>query len=400
MAVRGIFTSHSALQGEREQDMSARVLMTGPAAMAPMLALSSGMPSTPTNQTSYSWIEDEHISGNTTVVTGGNTVATSLVVADVNIWMPNTIIMNEVTGEFMLVTALDSTTNTITVLRGLNGTTAATVTAADTLQSIGTAHAEGSDRPAAVSQKGEERTNYVQIFKNGWAITGTAAAVGYVTGSQMAANRSLCFNYHAEDIERAFLWGRKGVRVLNNQQLRMTQGILPQIEDYGGLVASANTGGNAGDLSMYDLTDFLRKIFDVQAKGYPNERIGYGGSGTLQVIQRMVQADSHYEITSRETEYGITVTTIVGFNGKLKIITHPMMVENPLWSRELYVLHPGLIRKRILRPTWTEEFDKNKQNNNGKDAIEGYIADELGFEVKGAKTMGIYRNIRKGVASS
>lgn len=399
MAIRGVFASHAGLIGERQTDLSARVLMVGPGGMAPMLALSSGMPNEPAPQTSYSWIEDEHISGNQAIVTGGNSAATSLVVDSSGIWIPGTVLMNQNTGEYLLLTGIAADDVTLTVIRGFAGTTAAAVTAADRFQSIGTAFAEGSDRPAAVTQKGLERTNYVQIFKNGWAITGTANAVTWVTGSQMARNRELCFGYHAEDIERAFLWGRKGVRVVSNQQLRTSNGIIPQIEDYGGLVVSANTGGVAGQLSMKDLQNFMRRIFDKQAKGMPNERIAFCGSNLLELIQQMVMLDGMYEVQSKETDFGLLVTTINGFNGRLKLVTHPMMVENAQWQTELYVLHPGLIKKRTKRNSWTEQFDSQKQNNNGRDAIEGYIAVEMGFEVRGAQTMGIYRNIQTAVAS-
>ncbi len=392
MSIRGVFASHSGLIGERQQDLSARVLMTGPGGMAPLLALSAGMPSESAPQTSFSWIEDEHISGNQVVVTGGNTVATSITMDDAGLWQVGTILLEEVTGEYMLVTGIAGAV--VTIVRGHGGTTAATITAGDTIQSVGSAFAEGSDRPAPVSQKGEERTNYVQIFKNGWAITGTAASVKYLTGDQTANNRELCFNYHAEDIERAMLWGRKGIRLINGMQMRTTNGILAQIEQYGGIVQTANSNTVPGQLSLVDLQNFMRRIFDVQAKGMPNERLAFCGSLLLELIQRMVNMDTQYQIESKETEYGIMVSTINGFNGRLKLVTHPMMVENTIWQRELYVLHPGMLKKRIKRPTWSEEFSSQKQNNNGRDATEGYIGDELGFEARGAKTMGIYRNIQ------
>lgn len=399
MALRGVFKSHSGLMGERETDLSARVLMTMPGGMATLLALSSGMPSAPVSNTSWSWIEDAHISGNQTVVTGGNTVATDIVFDDAGIWIPGQILMNENTGEYVLVTAVNADGITVSLSRGFAGTTAQTITTADTFQSLGTAFAEGSDRPSPVTQKGEERTNYVQIFKNAWAITGTARAVKYITGNQTAYNREMCFNYHAEDIERAFMFGRKSVSVVGGNQMRTSNGVVPQIEQYGGLVVTANTGGVAGQLSMKDLQNFMRRIFDVQAKGLPNERICFCGSSLLELIQQMVMLDTTYRVENMETSFGMKVTKINGFNGDLSFVTHPLMVENARWQRELYVLHPGLIRKRVLRGTWTEEFGADKQNNNGRDAVEGYIADELGFELKGAKTMGKYTNIQTATAS-
>lgn len=394
MAIRGVFASHSGLIGERQTDLAARVMMTLPGGTAPLLALSSGMPSTPAPQTSFSWIEDEHISGNQTVVTGGNSAATSIVVDDAGLWQVGSILMEEATGEYLLVTAIASDNITITIARGHAGTTAATITANDTLQSVGNAFEEGGDRPSAVSQKGDERLNYVQIFKNAWAITGTAQSVDYVTGDQTAYNREMCFAYHAEDIERAMIWGKKAIRTLNGKQLRTTNGILAQIEQYGGLVTTANSNSTPGQLTLKDLLNFLRRIFDVAPKGLPNERIGFCGSQLLELIQQMVIRDTTYMIDSTETEFGIKVTTIKGINGSLKLVTHPLMVENVRWQRELYVFHPGTIRKRIKRETWTEEFGPKKQNNNGRDATEGYIGDELGFEVKAARCMGIYRNIQ------
>lgn len=397
MSVRGIFASHNGIVGERQTDLAARVLMTMPGGMAPMLALSSGMASAPVRDTAYSWIEDSHISGNSEVTVGGNEAAVSITVEDSNIWVPNTILMNETTGEHMFVSAIAG--NVITIIRGLSGTTAAVITAGDKLQSIGTGFAEGSGKPSPVAQRGETRTNFVQIFKNGWAITGTASAVGFVTGSQMAINREQCLAFHAEDIERAFLWGRKDVRVLDSKQFRLSNGILAQIEQYGGIVESATDGTTAGNYSLKLLRNFMRRIFDVRVKGMPNERIAFCGSQVLEIIQNMVLLDSTYNIEVNETEYGINVTKIKGINGQLSLVTHPMMVENDLWNSELYVLHPGLIRRRILRDSWSEEFSPKRQNSNGTDSTEGYIAIEKGFELKGAETMGILRNIQEAVAS-
>lgn len=397
MAVRGVFTSHSGLIGERGTDLSARVLTRGPAGQAPLLALSSGMPNEPATQTSYSWIEDEHISGNQTVVTGGSATETVFTVDSVGIWTRKTILMNEDTGEYMFI--IDLTDTTITVRRGHAGSVVAPVVAGQKLQSLGTAHAEGSGRPEPVTQRGEEYTNYVQIFKNAWAITGTAKAVKFITGSQMARDRQQCFAYHAEDIERAFLWGRKSVGVLDGEQLRTSHGILAQIQEYGGLVEAATNGGNPGEYSMRQFQHFMRRIFDKNIKGEPNERIAFTGSGLLEVIQHMVMIDSSYDISVNETAYGIQVTTIRGFNGQLKLVTHPLMVENEKWSHELYVIHPGGVKKRTLRPTWNEEFTAGRQNNNGKDADEGYIAVEMGFETRGAACMGILTNVQEAVPS-
>lgn len=400
MAIRGVFQSHYGLLGERVTDISARVLRTGPGGTAPLLALTSGMPKESAINTSFSWIEDEHISGNAVVETGGNSAAVTIVVDDANIWTKNAIVMNEATGEYFVVSAVAADSKTVTIARrGFGGTTAATITAGDTIQLISTAWPEGSGKPEPVTQKGEDRLNYVQIFKDGWSITGTAKAVKWITGNQMAQNRELCFAYHAEAIERAFWWGRKAVIQTSEGQLRTMNGVLPQIEQYGGLVRSAASDGVAGRLNLKDLMNFMRLLFDVNAKGFPNERIAFCGSQLVELLQQMVMLDTMYTITADENTFGLQVFTVKGFNGTLKLVIHPLMVENVLWQRQLYVIHPGLIKKRILRETWTQEFTQGANTNAGIDADEGFIADEMGIEVRGVKTMGIYKNIQTAGAS-
>jgi hypothetical protein len=271
------------------------------------------------------------------------------------------------------------------------------------LQSIGNAHEEGSGIPTAVSQQGHPRMNYVQLFRNSWAITGTAKAISFITGSRLAKNKRDCAMYHAEDMERAFVWGVKDIRVLNNKQFRTTDGILKQIEDYGGNVLSAATdsgaGAVAGELSMVDLQSYIEQVFRTNVKGQPNERMVIGGNGVIKAINRMATLDSTYQLQGSETKYGIKVTKVETPFGDMSFMTHPLMNENPTWRTEAYILHPGAIRRRELRPTFNEDYDKNGIRVDGADADQGVMTTECGIEVGAASTMGILKNVQKGVKS-
>lgn len=403
MAIRGVFASHSGLVGERVGDLASRVLMYGPVGSAPLLALSSGMPTRPAKDTVFQWWEDSHISGRTIISSiNGNGDGTVFAVADANLFVPKTVLMVEETGEYLFVTAVSGLS--VTVQRAWAGTTAVTLTTAMHFQAVGSAHEQAASRPESITQKGESRLNYVQIFWNGWAISGTANAIEFVTGSQLANNRQNCMAYHAEDIERAFLFGKKMVGTYNSKQITMSDGVVNQITDYGGIVESANYGAVAGALALdgaASLTNFMRRIFDKNIKGMPNERIAFTGSSTLELIQRMARKDAQYNITVGATSYGLKVTEIIGFNGTLKLMTHPLMVENPVWAAMIIVLHPGGISKRILRNTETHEYGtKGQPVLTGVDAIEGDVRIEMGFEVRGVQTMGILDEIATGVAST
>lgn len=398
MAVRGIFASHSSIVGDRVGDLASRVLMMGYTGTAPLLALSSGMPKESAGDTSYGWVEDMHISGNTTATANvANVATTTIPVADANIWTKNTIIMNQSTGEYMFITAINSNTS-VEVVRGIGGTTPTAIAAGNVFQHIGTAHPEGGGKPDPVSQKGENRTNYVQIFKNGWAITGTAKAVKFHTGSQLAMNRQQALGYHLEDLEKSFIFGRPDLRHYDNKQMRMSGGIAYQIATYGGLIESANAGG-AGQMNLKGILSFMRRVFDRNVKGMPNERLAFTGSGVMELIQLMVLQDGQYQIHEGEAAWGIKTKKITGFNGDLTLATHPLFTENSTWGKELHVYHPGLIKKRVLRDTWEETFGASSSNNNGIDAEEGFVAIEVGWQAQGVETMGIMRNISTAVKS-
>lgn len=396
MAVRGVFASHSSIVGDRQNTLAGRVLKTGWAGTVPLLALSSGMKEESVSDTGWSWVEDTHISGNGVVTAATLAAATSIPVADTSIWTKNSILLVETTGEHLLVTDIPSN-QAITVRRGFAGTTAANIAQNATLQMLGTAFEEGGGKPDAVMQFGDTFTNFVQIFKQGWSITGTAKAVKYQLGDKLADSKQQAMSFHAENIERAFFWGRKSITKVNNKEMRTSNGIIPQIEQFGGIVESAAWGGNAGSMSLGGFKDFMRRIFDKNAKGYPNERISFTSSVVLNLVQDMVAMDTHYELTLQDKVYGLDVWTLNFLGNQLKFAVHPLMSENAYWRKELYVLHPGLIKKRVLRQTWTEEFNAGKANNNGVDADEGYVADELGFELKGAALSGIMRNITTAV---
>lgn len=402
MSIRGIFASHSGLIGERVGDLASKVLMYGPVGSAPLLALSAGMPTAPAKDTVFQWWEDSHISGRSQVTSvNGNGNGTSITVEDSNLWVPKTVLVVEETGEYLFVTAV--TGNTVTIQRGWAATTPVTITTDHHFQSVGSAHEQAAARPEAITQKGESRLNYVQIFWNGWAISGTANAIEFITGSQLANNRQNCMTYHAEDIERAFLFGKKMVGTYNSKQITMSDGIVNQITDYGGIVESALFAGEAGFLALdgeASLTNFMRRIFDKNIKGMPNERIAFTGSSTLELIQRMVRLDAQYNVSVGATSYGLKVTEIIGFNGTLRLMTHPLMVENPFWAKMLIVLHPGGISKRVLRSSVTHEYGTaGRPVLDGRDAIEGDVIDELGFQVKGVQTMGILDEITEAVSS-
>lgn len=400
MAVQGIFSSNQGIVGDRVGDFASSVLQIYPTGTAQLLAMSSGMPKVGAGDTIFNWTEDSHISGRQATVSGSTT--TTVVVADGSFYVPGTVLLVEETGEYLLVLA--SAGNSLTVTRGMGGTTVTSINGAMNVYAVGNAREEASAMPTAVTQQGHPRMNYTQIFRNGWAISGTATAIKFATGNKTAKNKADCGMYHAEDMEKAMLWGTKHLGTLNGKQFRMTDGVVTQIKQYGGVSATALSPvagtPTAGYLSLADFTEFLRLVFKKQVKGQPNERIAFCGDTVISVLNRAVQLDTVYQITQTESKFGISIWTFVSPFGTLKLMTHPLMTESPFWAKQIYVLHPGGIKKRVLRDTFPDNYDSNGTRVAGIDAEQGALTTEMGVEVAAAATMGVYSNITTPVKSA
>ena len=391
MAIKGLFLSNAGIVSDRVGDFAGALLHLHAGGTAPMLAISSGMESEDGGDTVFAWFEESKITGRAATVSGGTT--TTVVVDDASFYVDGTVLLNENTGEVLLVTAV--ATNTLTVVRGIGGTAIVSIGGAHFLTKIGTAFEEASNMPVSVMNQGAVYTNYQQIFRNSWSVSGTAKVVQFQTGDKIAKSKRDAAGFHSEDMERAMIWGVKHVGTKNGRPFMMMDGVLQQIKARGGKVRAA-AGGN---LNLAEFRDFMRDVFTVNIKGMPNERIAFGGNIALQVLNEAARKDGVHNFESGETEFGLKFTTFQSPFGDLKIMTHPLMNESPVWQKELYALHPGAIKTRWLRRTFQDDYDRSGTRPNGKDADEGVLTSQASIKVMGAQTMGIYTGITTATAS-
>lgn len=388
MAVRGIFASDSGIVGDPRGDFASALLTEMPTGTAPLFALSSGMPSRPATDVVINWFEENHISGRTT--TSGavaSTTTTAIPVVDASSYPPGIVVLNEATAEFMFVTGVSG--NTLTVIRGFAGTTPVNVGSGDGIQRIGNANEEGSSAPIAIANLGRPLFNYCQIFRNTWNVTGTAQAVEYYTGNQEAKTQRDAALFHGEDIERALMFGKKVIGVRNNQPFRMMDGLDAMI--------TSNITAAGGTTSWTQLDAFLQTIFSRNIKGKPNERIAFTGNQGLSVLNQIARLNSTTYIEPGQKEFGINVFKWITPFGDISLMTHPLMVENPLWTKDLKVYHPGAIETRWLRRTHEDRYDKDG-SRAGVDADYGVFTSELSVEYHIQRTAGRLTGLTAGVA--
>lgn len=378
MAVKGVFTSDSAVQGDAKGDFAAAIMYLYPEGTAQLLGLSSGMESTQATDTLIHWFEENHLSGRTTWAAAiTDTTGTSWVLTDASFIIAGAIILCESTGEYMLVTAVSG--STVTVVRGFAGSTAATALISTGVQKIGTAQEEGSARPSAVAQIGYPVFNYCQIFRNAWDVTGTAQAVSYFTGAKLEHNKASAGSQHAEDIERSLWFGRQSLGVQNLKPFRTFSGLDQLI--------TTNVTAAGGTTTYNDVDTWLQGIFAFNIKGKPNERIAFAGNKAVAVINGIALKQSQLQISVGITEFGLNVHRWISPYGNISLMTHPLFNENPVWTKSIRVLHPGAMKTHWLRRTFEDMYDKNG-SRAGVDADFGVFTSELSVSYGAEKTGG------------
>lgn len=390
MAVRGVFSSDSAIVGDPKGDFASMLLQEVPTGSATLFALSSGMPSKAATDTVVHWFEERHMAGRTTVTSALNSTSSTgpLLIADGSFIVNNSMFLVEATGEVVLVTAGGGTTS-LTIVRGYGGSTAANIPLNAGFQLIGTVSEEASQAPVAVANQGYPVWNYLQIFRNTWNISGTAQAIQYYTGGKEAKTRSDAMLFHGEAIERSLWFGRRNLAVVNGEPMRSMAGLRQMI--------TTNVTAASSTTNWTQFNAFLMPIFSKNIKGKPNERIAFTGNAGLTVINDIARLNSEVKIEPGETEFGLNIFKWITPYGRITLMTHPLFTENPLWTKDLSILHPGAITTRWLRRTFEDMYDKNG-TRAGVDADYGVITSELSLQYDLERTGGFLTGLTAGAA--
>lgn len=131
----------------------------------------------------------------TTALNHGTTVTTntlSLTVADASIFHPGHVVL--IDSEYMIVTAVDNTGNTVTIESRSFGGTNATHAATAAVEIVGVARVEGEDASFSGIVALTNPYNYTQIFEDGLSVTGTEEAIdqyGFDSAFNYQANKKL-----------------------------------------------------------------------------------------------------------------------------------------------------------------------------------------------------------------
>ena len=414
MAVAGLRGTGDWGTDERPKNFRELILWRNPNGMTPIFALSARIAKESTDDPEFSWwtepndivrlqINGAILAAATTVVvdSGDPSVANPTLnwgtaqhlkegdqlmvepAADAAVFAP----------EIMRVVSVASAT-TFTVVRGTAGTTAANIADDAHLLLIGSSYAEGTRAPLSNSRNPMKYSNYTQIFKDTYELTGTATETKLRTGDPVKNDKKRKAFDHARAIEMSLLFGQKSEVVgANGKPQRTFDGIRK-------FVAAQNTTVFAAPYDLNDLIDALSPIFDFDTEA-GDTRIAFVGNGALNAINyRMVNSAGQTAIRinydAKATAWGMNFTEIILPQGRVLLKTHPLMNRHAMYRNSMLIMDFSALKWRPMRNRDTK-FKDNAQLPD-EDTRKGYWQTEAGLEVwHGGLTLGWIGGMDQGV---
>jgi hypothetical protein len=323
---------------------------------------------------------------------------TTLAVADSSYFKPNSVISARkksgttfLAPEFMLVVAINSATS-IEVVRGFAGTTArGDFALGQNLIEISNAYEEGSEKPISRVIKPEEIINRVQIYRDGWDVTGTNAAIKqYVGDGAMAENKNDARFFHAQSIEKNIIFGRKSSSIYNGRPMSTMDGIVPVIEEH----APANIHVAGTTTSYKQLEAMVNPTFDYSVNNVMgNTKMIFCGGNARTVINDIGRLSGQYTLVEDATVFGLRFNRFKTSRGDFELVEHPMFNTNPEWKGAALVFDSAHFDLLYLRETFHKEY-----YTEGRDATGGAFTTECTTELRNPMACAFIHDLTEGVA--
>ena len=391
---------------ERPKNFREMILFLNPNGDTPLTALMSRVGKRTTDDAEYSWwdepvtiwrgqVNGELAAGDTTVVIDTADPTASTLDAPWGIathLKPGDLLMVEedtdpFTPEYLAVdTVINSTTFTVKRAQA-GGAAAATISDDAFLLLIGSQYAEGTPSPKATSRNPVKYTNYTQIFKDTYELTGTAEQTRARTGPALQNDKKRKMWDHARGLELAFMFGSQSEGTGDNgKPLRTTQGLRKYIP-------TANTTVFGAAVTISSFLDAVAPVFDWNTPA-GDERVVFCGNTALNELNKVIQGDSNVQVQygGQIKVFGMNMREFILPQGRLLLRTHPLLNRHAVYKSSMWLVDFASLRWVPMRNRDTR-FKDNIQNND-EDTRKGEWRTEAGLQVDfGGLTNGYLGNV-------
>lgn len=279
-----------------------------------------------------------------------------------------------------------------TMLRGVAGTTPAAIASATNVLLIGSAFAEGTGAPRAATRNPIKYTNFTQIFKDTYELTGTVTETFARTGDPWSNDKKRKMFDHARGIEEAILYGIPSESVGSNGKPLRTMGGLRNFIPFnapGGAITNTTVwqvGGTAGTCTpptpttVFSLLDAIEPVFDIDTEG-GDTRIMFAGNQAIVELNKVLQASTNLRINfSQEIKlYGLDFKELILPRGRLLIRSHPLLSRHPLYKKSGFIIDFASMKYVCLKGRDTRTRDDVQLKD--EDVRRGFIQTECSLLV-------------------
>jgi len=337
----------------------------------------------------FNHLEDEPLpSWGTINMTLNNGATTSLTFTDTTFLRVGDLVLvpKSLAGgkpEVMLILTVPSST-TVTVTRdwvnnnaGTGGTAAV---ANDNFVVIGNVNEEASGTRTLAQTTEAKITNYCQIIKTPWGLSGTLDATATYGGPDRVTQAQKAATEHAFEQERTFLFGTKcSTTGTNARPLRATGGIYYWL--------STNSVAAGGTLTHATIETLCEKVFR------------YGSSTKVMLCSRRVMsqldniAEARIETVPTADTYGVNVRRYVSGHGELLIKIHDLLIND--YAGVGIVIDMTNVEKRftVNQEGKRDALLRMNIQNNDEDAIKNEYLSEVGLHVHLEKSHGLLTGV-------
>jgi len=406
-AVAGLRSTGDFGTDERPKNFREMIMFRNPNGASPIFALTSRGKKRTTDDPEFSWWDEpnvnvrlqssaSHGSTETTI----NVDSTDPSASDAGAqWglathlKPGDLLRVEATettthnDEIVRVVQVLSATQFI-VERGVAGSTAITIANDAFLTLMGSAYAEGTPAPQAVSRNPIKYNNYTQIFKDTYELTGTADETTYRTGNAWSNDKKRKTFDHARGIEWAILYGQKFETTgTNGKPLRYMGGLRDFIP------ASRTKIWGTDEATVNLMLDSLYPMFDYETGG-GDERIGFCGNLYLNTFNKMVASDTNSDINyvGPVKVFGFEFMRFRMPQGSIYLRSHPLMNVHGKYSASAFFTDFDSLRYVAMKNRDTKSKDDVQAKD--EDVRRGFYQTEASIQVdRGGLTMAYHGNL-------
>lgn len=273
-----------------------------------------------------------------------------------------------------------------TARRGAGGTSPATIANDTFLTVIGSAYAEGTGAPRAVSRNPIKNNNFIQIFKDTYELTGTADETNTRTNNGYSEDKKRKSFKHASDIELAILFGRKAETTGDNGKPKRFMGGIREF------LPTANVTIFAGPVTPSQFLDAIAPVFDFDT-GAGDTRMIFAGNQALINLSKIFAQEVIFNVNNVVKVYGMDFQEFILPNGRVLLRSHPLLSRHGLYRTAGFIVDFDALKyvKMRGRPTGTPKDDVQQKD---EDVRRGFIQTDCSIMVDyGGLTMGYLGNI-------